>query len=261
VLQPIETPNITEETSVGRKNMIPSLECLDPNFNAETCNIVGKIPKRKSKSLNKLMQITILAIGIEGMIGNEVEIAWSLYDVKTGEQTAELHYLSPKNPTAVTKEARYCHGIDARDIPSHKKEKREAVLENLKRVAKSRENIVVVSADESPNSDIAQLVQDWNVHYVNIPLPPWRIRTRQNAHIEAQRLKESGIVEYEGATCEYQRIHRVQLADYSGNRASGAHCALLDVAELVQHIKDNGIHQYLTKLQCQRPTTPLNWEF
>ena len=85
----------------------------------------------------------------------------------------------------------------------------------------------------------------WGFPYLNIPLPRWNVRTKQNAHIKAQQLTADGFVELEKTQCPYQLLHSAQLIDYEGPRVSGAHCALKDVKEHLQHILDNRLSRVL----------------
>jgi hypothetical protein len=107
--------------------------------------------------------------------------------------------------------------------------------------------VVVVSADESHNSDVYNLTQHWNTKYLNIPLPRWQHRPSTLAHQEAQKLKVSNMVVVSGARCPYKSLHSSKLYNKRDNRISGPHCALIDCFELVQHIIINQLSSIIYK--------------
>jgi hypothetical protein len=191
--------------------------------------------KRYKKALQG--NFCLLCIDIEGPEEDVLEIAWAFYEPFTGALEAEVRYIQPKSMRKIREDAPFCHGIDARELSMRKLCSEQDVWLEIQTATRTRHKLLIISADENPESDIYTKVKLWNVPYQNVPLPKWVMRPTTHAHQDTVKLKNSGEINLADATCPFSKLH--------GIRNSGAHCALADVNELIEHVKNNQLAQLL----------------
>jgi hypothetical protein len=210
--------------------------------------VQGLSLKQQRKAPELRDDFYLLAIDLEGKEYNVLEIAWILYHTNSKEMhAAGVRYVKPNDVAAARDDARYCNGISVSMLNELGTEPEEVIWKDLEDMCRQFSQIVIVSADLSPESDIKRKTSHWKLPYINVPLPLWAIRTQQNAHLVTLKLKRGGVVKVLAAQCPYADLHSIRLCDHDKNRASGAHCALLDVHELIQHIEDNFLTAILYK--------------
>jgi hypothetical protein len=230
---------------------VPDLECLGAHFDIETCNMFERPSKRATKAAKRAAEerFHLLAIDIEGMDDNILEVAWIMWQPKTGYTKAGIRHIQPLYERKVKEEARHSHGINVAELRSMEVHRECFVWEEIKSIAVSRPGTLIISADLQGKSDVSKKVRNWNIPYHNVPLPNWNIRMGQHAHKVTQLLKRTGVINYEGASCPYKQLHSVILDRFMTGRESGPYCALTDVFELRQHIEDNNMQEGLRKIQ------------
>lgn len=177
-----------------------------------------------------------------------VEIAWALRKMDTGQTYAELRHVLPKDIKEAKKNAHFCHGINIVRLNQMELCREETVWREVETVAKAQTDLLIVSADESETSDVFRKVESWGIPYHNVPLPRWETRTACHAHKVAQQLKLAKVVEFAGAVCPYRDLHSMQIYSNKKSAQSGAHCALVDVCELLAHIDDKQLRYALWKV-------------
>jgi hypothetical protein len=93
---------------------------------------------------------------------------------------------------------RYCHGMDYEVLMSIATHNQEAAVKEVRERVEGYsktigEVITVLSADESQESDVSQMVDGWRVKYFNVKLPRWKDRENSQAYLETQITKEARV--------------------------------------------------------------------
>ena len=110
-------------------------------------------------------------------------------------------------------------------------------------------NVTVLSADESGNSDVSKFVNGWRLKYLNVPLPRWEYRMETQAYKETQLNKPH---EYfvGNVICPYKMLHKNENLKPNVKKSleAGSHCALIDTHQLFLHLKYGNLWSMIKRL-------------
>jgi hypothetical protein len=208
-----------------------------------------------SKKMRKFIELSaqplILAIDIEGVKPDYLEIAAIIAD-KEEWLSSKVWYLKPACFSKVLSQAKYCHGISPVALSKVKCSTLLEIQNEMKEwLAKFQRPILIISADENPNSDVKEFVSFMQYPYCNVSLPRWVDRPSTFAHRKTQEMKKNKF-KVGDVTCNYEEIHCIRLeAKTRPSLVSGAHCGFFDCAEVLTHVEFNRMWQILYKMhQC-----------
>jgi hypothetical protein len=241
------SPPLKENTPPIKLNRAPSFSCMQDTFDPVSCQSLVKEKRKVVSGVTDVPLRKILAIDIEGQVGNEVELAWVLYDPDTKRHTAKVCHTRPKDIGQVRREAEYCHGIDVKKLLIASLWDRQDVLLEVREMCRDTSDVIVISADEGSNSDIARLTAGWGINYINVPLTKWCIRPSTNAHKLARELQSRDVVSVYGAVCQYMELHSVPIRKKKSEPQGLGHCALIDAFEVIQHVMDNQLERLISR--------------
>ena len=194
-------------------------------------------------------------IDIEGDYITPLEI--SILEVERGEIIAVFHRhgIPPNMEKALRdnssksfrfSEAPYSHGIDSTELSKITNLTSKKLIElALKFLSK---DIVVISNDKNPNSDIANLFRknNFRIRYKNIYLGDWADRDTNASH-EISRIGKFNNRPILGVSCNFNRLHRVPLFFRKTTNTAkkkllhGAHCSLYDCLEIFEAIRNREV--------------------
>ena len=189
---------------------------------------------------------TLVAIDIEGKVGQEVEVAVIVYGGNLKDVAAKLYHLLPQDVRSVESEAPYCHGIDVKELVKMKLWNRKDMMRDIGDLMKFLVDPCIISADESENSDIWRFSREWDYPYVNIPLPKWEKRISHPIHVQIVKEKKAGYLEVDNVRCPFLTLHQIPV-DRKTRETGGAHCGLADTLELVRYVHDLNLHDLISR--------------
>ena len=166
-------------------------------------------------------------------------------------QAQAYHYLlKPKDPRAAEKNAPYAHCIDLKVLYKVSVWSREDALADLRSHLAKEQRLLIVSADESRQTDVSRLADSWGLPYRQVPLVRWESRPESKPHrVSREKYKTEEGVKFGNVICPYHQLHTIKPNPKKVNVVKhGAHCALLDVLELLEHIQEHQDHSYLEEI-------------
>jgi len=182
-----------------------------------------------------------LLIDLEGNIENWVEA--SIFLVTEFSIVATFHdYAYPKDVDNHRTTSRYCHGLKLEALEHRTNNTPTMLQQKCQQWIADKPSRTVLSADASPNSDVAIFTQTWGITYHNIELKPWVDRIKEKSHQVAvtAKLHSKRIADN---CCHYRTMHHKNISAYTKSRKplspskiakmnSFTHCSYLDTLEL-----------------------------
>ena len=249
------TPLPAQPTRVDTRDMLP-----DTRANLEQYFGFTTTTSKQSENLSKPPRrslATLVAIDIEGQVGQEVEVAIIIYGGNLKDVAAKLYHLLPQDVQSVEKEAPFCHGIDVKELAKMKLWTRKEMMRDIGDLIKFLVDPCIISADESENSDVWRFSREWDYPYVNIPLPKWEKRVSHHIHVQIVKEKMSGYLEVADVRCPFLTLHQIRV-DKKTRETGGAHCGLADTLELVRYVHDLNIHDLISRASRDNPAAQLS---
>jgi hypothetical protein len=212
----ISTRNVSiDESTMKGKNVVEEvLEKSDPMdhfLGPLNKNVIAEEQRRNAGTIRFKKCVPLFAImDVEGQSPHLAEISVLLCNEKELIE-ARIYHIKVSDEGKLRQGARYCHGIVAKELSRIAKHSQEEALKEIRTwLEDQRTFVTVLSADENENSDVSQLVRNWMVKYVPVPLPRWTERVLTKAYLETQGSK-SAVVKVLGAECPYRTLHNANL--------------------------------------------------
>jgi hypothetical protein len=187
-------------------------------------------------------------IDIEGNHPEPAEIAVILCD-EDSLLDVKIFHIRVRNRALFSQGSKHCHGMDFNQLNKIAKFELQEATSIIRNWLESLNNVTVLSADESENSDVSEFVNGWKLKYLNVPLPRWEYRIETQAYKETQLNKPH---EYSvgNVMCPYKMLHKnANLKPTVKNSLkSGSHCALIDVHQLFLHLKYDNLWSMIKRL-------------
>ena len=204
--------------------------------------------KKMRKFIEEGARPLVVAMDIEGQKPDYLEIAAIVADDKEWI-SAKIWYLRPKSVGKVIAQARFCNGISPVELVRMKCSTLEEIKTELAQWLTSfHRPMIILSADENPDSDVKELTGYLKYPYLNICLPRWEHRIDTHAHRKVQEMKKARFQIAE-VTCPYSVIHSIPLVETGKpNIESGPHCGFFDSIEILLHIEFNQLWHLIFRL-------------
>jgi hypothetical protein len=252
--------SINESSMIGKDIVEGVLEKSNPqdHFLGPLNRKVIEEEQRRNKGSVKVKKcMPLFAImDVEGQSPHLAEISVLLCDENELIE-ARIYHIKVSDEKRLRQGARYCHGIVANELSRIAKyNQAEALLEVRTWLESQRTFVTVLSADENENSDVFQLVKNWMVKYVPVPLPKWTERVLTKAYLETQGAKPR-VVKLLEAECPYRILHSAHLLrDRNAVQVKdGPHCSLIDCQHLYRHIEINFLWPMIKRLSVHAKLT------
>jgi hypothetical protein len=202
-----------------------------------------------SKKIKKFIELNSRPLSLEGVKPDYLEVAAIIAD-EDKWLSAKVWYLKPSCIGKVLSQARFCHGISPVALASVKCNRVvEVQTEMTEWLTGFRRPILIISADENPNSDVKKFITFMKYPYCNVSLPRWVDRPSTFTHKKVQEMKKERF-EVDSVTCQYEKIHCIKLeAKAQPSLVSGPHCGFFDCTEILINVEFNRMRQVLYKMR------------
>lgn len=200
-----------------------------------------------TSTLQLCPQLYIL-IDLEGARQDWVEASVLICDKVNIIKSLHMH-ARPVDEALHQTSAKYCHGIKLSALKACTNLSSSQLQEAIHNFAREFPTAIVLSADESINSDVREFMTGWGQPYKNIPLTKWVDRIHHTSHKLAVDAKRAQVV-IVGSSCPYRRLHHPHIRGKGGKTpnasqlakvSSGSHCSLYDCYELFLYLKDSDV--------------------
>jgi hypothetical protein len=147
--------------------------------------------KAQEKSLKKrfMKENRYALIDIEGTDPFMTEIGVFIVN-KEEILEARIFHLRVKSKRDMIQGSKFCHGMEYDVLMSIAKHDQQTAIKEIRDWLESQESgIMVLSADESSDSDVSKMIHGWRVKYWNVCMPKWKERVHTRAYLETQVAK------------------------------------------------------------------------
>jgi hypothetical protein len=212
---PMGVRQVLSQAEISEKSPVVSIRSEPSDY------FIGALSKEylESERLRNARNVVVseskkrvyVLIDLEGTSPYLTEIAVMIVD-EFEILAVRLYHLKVKNKQDMIQGTKYCHGIDFEVLTSIATYSQESAVSEIRHwienFGEARGDVMVVlSADECRESDVSELVNRWNVKYLNMKLPKWKDRINSQAYLETQIAKEAS-VRVKDVECPYTRLHK-----------------------------------------------------